>query len=546
MSYQVDGPTAKGFFRLIRSDQTAADLDTADFDGDDLSNLYEITPRPRPGGINGHAGLNPNIQTNLLLADTDGDSLNDKWEEDHGLDPTDNGSRDLNNSPTGDSDGDGLTNAQELFLGTNLQDTDTDGDGVADGIEVEAGTDPKNPAEFPVQVVSISKRSYGYSRKNPADPLPYGVFRWGANWFDDNHEDLSSNLDASPSNLLSKITDIIFPALPPAQIWHGHGDGQASLVGKSDIANSIFYWKTKSTPIWYPNSPISTGLIGDITIQRIWLKAPISTHEQKFDFLRQKAKSTFDDDLWVKTNEIISTEAVTMVIPAGQTYSASLDFQPIPAIVEGYSMTSNASDSLLLMEVGVDSDRDGEITFDVKAKTTAEKPYRFWINNDQDDVEADEPTIVDVNDRDLLDSTIKTSRDLEDFSRIKISVGIPLNQLQEGKLKIGLKFKESTTASPAIRIWPNESDTGSRDYLTDAAAAGRQRSKTLIGDTLNGTTFIPKSYWLGRSDSQANLIFEGVKKGEGELILVVQPEGASAEIESASIHLNLLDVREMY
>ena len=78
MSYEVDGPTAKGFFRLIRSDQTAANLDTADFDGDALSNLYEITPRPRPGGINGHAGLNPNIQTSPLLADTDGDGLNDK------------------------------------------------------------------------------------------------------------------------------------------------------------------------------------------------------------------------------------------------------------------------------------------------------------------------------------------------------------------------------------------------------------------------------------------------------------------------------------
>ena len=351
MSYEVDGPTAKGFFRLIRSDQTAANLDTADFDGDALSNLYEITPRPRPGGINGHAGLNPNIQTSPLLADTDGDGLNDKWEEEHGLDPTDNGSRDLNNSPNGDSDGDGLTNAQELLLGTNLQDPDTDGDGVSDGIEVAAGTDPKNPADFPVQVVSISKRSFGFSSKNPADPLPYGVFRWGANWFDDNHEDLSSNLDSSPSNLLSKITDIIFPEVPPAQIWHGHGDGQGSLGSNFGIANSIFYWKTKSTPIWHPNSPISTGLIGDITIQRIWLKAPISTHEQKFDFLRQKTKYTLDDDLWVRTDEIISTEAVTMVIPAGQTYSAPLDFQPIPAIVEGYSMTSNASDSLLQPEV---------------------------------------------------------------------------------------------------------------------------------------------------------------------------------------------------
>ena len=181
--------------------------------------------------------------------------------------------------------------------------------------------------------------------------MRYGVFFWGANWFEDNQEDRNSKLDASPSNLLSKISDIIFPALPPAQIWHGHGNGQASLGGKFGIENSIFYWKTKSTPTWYPNTPISTGLIGYIEIQRMWLKAPISTHEQKFNFIRQKAKSTFDDDLRVRTEEIISTEAVTVVIPAGQTYSAPLDLQPIPAIVEGYSMTSNASDNLLPVEL---------------------------------------------------------------------------------------------------------------------------------------------------------------------------------------------------
>ncbi len=44
--------------------------------------------------------------------------------------------------PTQDSDGDGLTNAQEISLGTNPLNIDTDGDGLPDGWEVHFGTNP--------------------------------------------------------------------------------------------------------------------------------------------------------------------------------------------------------------------------------------------------------------------------------------------------------------------------------------------------------------------------------------------------------------------
>jgi hypothetical protein len=41
-----------------------------------------------------------------------------------------------------DTDGDGLTDAQEAILGTDPYNIDTDGDGLTDGQEVELGTDP--------------------------------------------------------------------------------------------------------------------------------------------------------------------------------------------------------------------------------------------------------------------------------------------------------------------------------------------------------------------------------------------------------------------
>src|SRR5262249_60793719 len=44
-----------------------------------------------------------------------------------------------------DSDGDGLSDAEEIRLGTNPLNPDTDGDGIPDGIEVKLGLNPLVP-----------------------------------------------------------------------------------------------------------------------------------------------------------------------------------------------------------------------------------------------------------------------------------------------------------------------------------------------------------------------------------------------------------------
>ncbi|MEO1367684.1 MAG: hypothetical protein AAFX50_10950, partial [Acidobacteriota bacterium] len=69
--------------------------------------------------------------------DTDGDGLADGVEVTNGLDPLD-----MNDAAL-DPDADGLTNAEEIALGTDLNVADTDGDGLDDGDEVNLhATDP--------------------------------------------------------------------------------------------------------------------------------------------------------------------------------------------------------------------------------------------------------------------------------------------------------------------------------------------------------------------------------------------------------------------
>jgi len=57
-------------------------------------------------------------------------------------------------SVSGDSDNDGLSNADEAAWGTNPLDPDTDKDGYFDGSEVNVGTDPKNAASRPRVVIN--------------------------------------------------------------------------------------------------------------------------------------------------------------------------------------------------------------------------------------------------------------------------------------------------------------------------------------------------------------------------------------------------------
>ncbi|ALM48519.1 hypothetical protein AMR72_06155 [Flavobacterium psychrophilum] len=146
---------------LTNAQETAAGTNptVADTDGDGILDGAEVTAGSDPLSPCSPNPLSPlcdqdadgltnaqeaTIGTNPIVADTDGDGVNDGAEVVNGSDPL-NPCSPSAASPLCDTDGDGLTNAQEITAGTNPLVADTDGDGILDGAEVTAGSDPLNP-----------------------------------------------------------------------------------------------------------------------------------------------------------------------------------------------------------------------------------------------------------------------------------------------------------------------------------------------------------------------------------------------------------------
>ncbi|HID73980.1 MAG TPA: hypothetical protein EYP43_02890, partial [Thermoplasmata archaeon] len=125
-----------------------------DADGDGLRNLGEFLqgtdPRDPDSDDDGLPdGAEIDNGTDPLSRDTDGDTMWDGWEVDHGLNP-------LTDDSDGDPDEDGFdldrngtidpserfTNLLEWMAGTDPGDPDSDGDGMTDGWEHFLGLDP--------------------------------------------------------------------------------------------------------------------------------------------------------------------------------------------------------------------------------------------------------------------------------------------------------------------------------------------------------------------------------------------------------------------
>ena len=259
-------------------------------------------------------------------------------------------------------------------------------------------------------------------------------------------------------------------------------------------------------------------------------------------------------------------EAV-VTVPAG----ANADVTPIvPVNTYSYYSFNNIFIDEINLQLAVDANRDGNITFDAPYqvnpdKTSSSNPYRFWVNNDND---GNDPDIGDYDDlepnpatgSDANNTFISCTRDLEDYTRLWINTAGITTELQDGTFLLALEWKVTPPEDPQIRIFPAVENDGGSLYLTTTDKAQQQIAGTYgnaIVDrsgqkkvTSSAKFVFQPSFWSNLSAGQpvAHLLFDAVSRGSGQLIIsIYKNDGVTKLAESPQpLYLKLQDVKEMY
>ena len=299
ISHQIGGLADKAFFRLSYTGITPGPgetLDTADFDGDSISNWNEIKF----------------YQTDPLNSDTDSDGLEDGDEiwsfqsDPNNPDSDGDGLSDgdevwiYGTSPTAmDSDGEGLADGVEVHqTHTSPTNADTDGDGVSDMDEINQGTDPNSATSFDIAWRRITRTlTYDFNDYTPLSNT--GTLNLTAEW--DTSQNISEELNvAIPfTDLKGRLESLVFPPTLPSYGWT---NARAPSEGYSNLI---------------PNPPCFHATMNH---QRLWLRRgqTATTAFQQRAFI--VTKRSIDG-----TDQALTFESKTLTVPANETISSYVD-----------------------------------------------------------------------------------------------------------------------------------------------------------------------------------------------------------------------------
>ena len=467
------------------------------------------TPPPIPLAFNGEI-------------DSDGDGLSDAEELRLGLDPFD---------PTdglADEDGDGLTLAEEIHAGTDSHRADTDGDGLSDLVEIIRGTNPAD-AHDPTSITATS---------SPAQPA--GL--------------LSPKPVKASSGIVANGATAVF------------GSTSSGSSGGDDDINP---WV--SGGLTYPYAPkkynhvmaikeISEPKPGSYLL--IWQQAGLTgasglPHQYAIEIKNSRGRCLHR---WISPQPVTpeyKTAILALTLTAADCRTPiTLSLTPIEDDTRSYNLYGFG-----LMEAGleIDYDRDGRIErgeFPPRGKK-----FRYWINDDTDAEEYDETTDLPEPSSSKNNATqpgINGLRDLVDFFPVNLNIA-KLLHVYRPEAGYHYQIRQSDAAVQLVLTSLRLSVVGEIHRDPDLKVFGPtgtqdlKAAETLAPEALNNLITIPPTFLTTlRERGYGVVLVEGRKPTQNPLELIIEKDGvdeiklqlplALGPVESMYRHLNLTEV----
>ncbi|MFA5262618.1 MAG: alpha/beta hydrolase [Opitutaceae bacterium] len=241
---------------------------------------------------------------------------------------------------------------------------------------------------------------------------------------------------------------------------------------------------------------------------------------------------------------------------------------------------------VLSLGLSVDANRDGQIKLsseDNSDATSADNPFRFWLNDDIDrshtvdgsDTEEDDLAVSDDGKLDWQENVIPSKRDLEDFARLSLSVqglGDAFKPKEDGSadLYVGLKWTDTGNTHPSIKLYEHHESDGGTKYLTDPAMAYLQTiislnhpryavrdhrysaedQETSLHTVVSDSDIFVLPTWLfgglQADNPTKHLLFEGCSVGKGQLKLVILDKNKQPIGEGPGVWMDLKSIEDFY
>jgi len=256
------------------------------------------------------------------------------------------------------------------------------------------------------------------------------------------------------------------------------------------------------------------------------------------------------DQAFKMSNGVVTTNETGLLSPYGEffpTEPGQTALVTMPDLDTGERGTA----VVYVVSMNLDANHDGVMdrTFAGPDQTSPQRPFQFWINNDNDSYTGEDYQATWRRDSD--DNIVGHQRDLEDFARLWIS-GLPSLSTTNG-YAVTIHWR-NYTGNPTIKLYPAYEADGGVGYLQDTNVAFDQIQYANNYGVLSGpgacmatsapsaTFTFPANYSL--TYGRKHFLFEAVERGTGELVLTVM-QGTNTVVET-SVFMDLRDVKEMY